>query len=137
MAEYYISDTMAQEFKTCSADNFLNIQVKRIEVYEKELDQDLPWYKTLVATLSKIPLSHSFIYIEAEDNIFITIDFYKGNRVTERLAKSKEQVLYSHVSSKRGSSKLTTSKMFQVKSYCGAMEINVGDLRKVKEEAVS
>lgn len=38
MAEYYISDTMAQEFKTCSADNFLNIQVKRIEVYEKELD---------------------------------------------------------------------------------------------------
>ena len=68
-----IHDTLSQNYSNQVLENMNLIRMFR---YTKPLDNPQPWWKQILATVVLIPQSHTFIVIEADNNIFLSADYY-------------------------------------------------------------
>ena len=60
--------------------------IKNIRVYEKQLDNPLPWYKKVVATVAFIKQKHVFVVFELMNSgLMGSVDFYDDHRIVLRL----------------------------------------------------
>ena len=81
--QYQMADFLIQQFKLMS-DEFINIDILKLQLMEKPLDNPLTFTKNIMASLLNIPKQHIFLLLQTQ-SFFITIDYYKGNRIRVRM----------------------------------------------------
>ena len=96
--------------------------IQNITVFEKELDNPLPWYKKVVATVAFIKQKHTFAVFKLRNTGIVgSVDFYDSDRVELRLGNFETVI-------QEGSEARKKSEVMKKKKSKKAVEVSFTDV---------